>query len=125
VLKNVNKFDDFAAHFSISNLRYAENIKGFDLYDIFRQHLHSLGLGDFFVNKHLPKNRDSHGPASDADGVETVQSSTKLYTQQGKYPSEECSIHKYHSKKYDILEHCSNGQSQQQRNPEFFKRRKR
>jgi hypothetical protein len=88
VLKNVNKFDDFAAHFSISNLRYDEHIKGFDPYDIFRQHLHSLGLDDCFVNKHLPKNRDSHGPASDADEVETVQSCTKLYTQQGKDPSD-------------------------------------
>jgi hypothetical protein len=63
VLKNVNKFDDFTAHFSISNLRYAEHIKGFNPYDIFRQHLHSLGLSNCFVNKHLPKNRDNCGPA--------------------------------------------------------------
>jgi hypothetical protein len=90
VLKNVNKIDDFAAHFSISNLRYAEDIRGFDPYDIFRQHLQTLGLDDCFVNKHLPKNRDSgdNGPASDADDVETVQSCTKLYTQQGKGPSD-------------------------------------
>jgi hypothetical protein len=88
VLKNVNKFDDFATHFSISNPRYAEHIKGFNPYDIFRQHLHSLGLDDCFVNKHLPKNKDSHGPTSDACDVETVQSCTKLYTQQGKDPSD-------------------------------------
>jgi hypothetical protein len=88
VLKNVNKFDDFVAHFSISNLRYAEHIKIFDPYDIFRQHLHSLGLDDCFVNKHLPKNRGSHGPASDTDDIETVQRCTKLYTQQGKDPSD-------------------------------------
>jgi hypothetical protein len=81
VLKNINKFDDFAAHFSTSNLRYDEHIKGFDPYDIFRQHLHSLGLDNCFVNKHLPKNRDSHRPTSDADDVETVQSYTKLYMQ--------------------------------------------
>jgi hypothetical protein len=90
VLKNVNKIDDFAAHFSMSNLRYAEDIRGFDPYDIFRQHLQTLGLDDCFVNKHLPKNRDSsdNGPASDVDDVETVQSCTKLYTQQGKGPSD-------------------------------------
>jgi hypothetical protein len=88
VLKNINKFDDFAAHFSISNLKYAKHIKGFNPYDIFRQNLHSLGLSDCFVNKHLPKNRDSHEPASDAGDVETVQSCTKLYTQQGKDPSD-------------------------------------
>jgi hypothetical protein len=81
MLKNVNKFDDFTTHFIISNLKYAEHIKGFGSYDIFRQHLHSLGLGDCFLNKHLPKNRDSHGPASDVDDVETVQSCTRLYTQ--------------------------------------------
>ena len=83
VLKNVNKIDDFASHFSISNLRYAEDIRGFDPYDIFRQHLQTLGLSDCFVNKHLPKNRDSgdNGPASDTDDIETVKSYTKLYTQ--------------------------------------------
>ena len=77
-MKNVNKIDDFVAHFSISNLRYAEDIRGFEPYDIFRQHLQSLGLDDCFVNKHLPKNRDSHGLASDASDVDTVQSYTKL-----------------------------------------------
>jgi hypothetical protein len=71
VLKNVNKIDDFASHFNISNLIYDEVIKGFDPYDIFRQHLKALGLGECFVNKHLPKNRDSgnNGLASDADEV--------------------------------------------------------
>jgi hypothetical protein len=90
MLKNVNKIDDFATHSSISNLIYAEDIKGFDPYDIFRQHLQTFGLDDCFVNKHLPKNRDSgdNGPASNADEVQTVQSCTKLYTQQGKGPSD-------------------------------------
>jgi hypothetical protein len=88
VLKNVNKIDDFATHFSISNLGYVEDIGGFNPYAICRQHLQSLGLADCFVNKHLPKNRDSDGLASDTDDVETVQSYTKLYMQQGKGPSD-------------------------------------
>lgn len=90
MLKNVNKIDDFAAHYSISNLRYIEIIREFDPYNIFRQHLQTLGLDDCFLNKHLPKSRDSgdNGPASDAGDVDTVQSCTKLYTQQGKGPSE-------------------------------------
>jgi hypothetical protein len=81
VLKNVKKIDDFATHFSISNLKYVEDIRGFNPYDIFREHLQSLGLGDFFVNKHLPKNRDSDGPTSDTSDVETVKSCNKLYMQ--------------------------------------------
>jgi hypothetical protein len=35
VLKNVNKIDKFASHSSISNLEYAEIIRGFDPYNIF------------------------------------------------------------------------------------------
>jgi hypothetical protein len=83
VLKNINKIDDFATHSSISNLTYVEYIRGFDPYDIFRQHLQTLGLNDCFVNKHFPKNRDcgDNGPASDVDEVETVKSCTKLYMQ--------------------------------------------
>jgi hypothetical protein len=82
VLKNVNKIDEFAVHSSISNLRYAEIIRGFDPYNIFRQHLQTLGVYDCFLKKHLPKNRDSgdNTPASDADNVDIVQSCTKLYT---------------------------------------------
>jgi hypothetical protein len=90
VLKNVNKIDDFAAHSCISNLRYVEDIRGFDPYDIFRQNLQTLGLDDCFVNKHLPKNKDNgdNGLASNANEVQIVQSCTKLYTQQGKGPSD-------------------------------------
>jgi hypothetical protein len=90
VLKNINKIYEFATHSSISNLRYAEIIRGFDPYNIFRQHLQTLGLNDCFLNKHLPKNKDSggNGPASDADEVDIVQSCTKLYTQQGKGPND-------------------------------------
>jgi hypothetical protein len=90
VLKNVNKIDDFATHSTISNLRYAEIIRGFDPYNIFRQHLQTLGLDDSLKKKHLSKNRDSvdNGPASNVDDVDTVQSCTKLYMQQGKGPGD-------------------------------------
>jgi hypothetical protein len=83
VLKNVNKIDNFAAHYSILNLRYVEDIKGLKPYDIFRQHLKKLGLNDCFVNKHLPKNRYSgdNGSTFDVDEVQTVQICTKLYMQ--------------------------------------------
>ena len=90
MLKNVNKIDDFLAHSSISNLRYVEIIRGFDPCNIFWQHLQTLGLDNCFLNKHLPKNKDSGGndAASDADDVDIVQSCTKLYMQQGKGPND-------------------------------------
>jgi hypothetical protein len=90
VLKNVKKIYDYVAHSSISNLRYDEDIKGFEPHDIFREHLQTLGLDDCFVNKHLPKNRDSGDNirSFDVDEVQTVKIRTKLYTQQGKCPSD-------------------------------------
>jgi len=73
-LKNFNKIDNFVAHSSILNLRYAEYIKGFNPYDILRQHLQTLGLGDYFVNKHLPQNKYSgdNSWTFDVDQVQTV-----------------------------------------------------
>jgi hypothetical protein len=90
VLKNVNKIDEFAAHSSNFNLRYAESIRGFDPDNIFRQHLQTLGLDDCFFKKHLSENRDTGGnaPASDADDLDTLQRNTKLYRQQGKGPGD-------------------------------------
>jgi hypothetical protein len=82
VLKNINKIDDFAAHSSNFNLRYAESIRGFDPDNIFRQRLQTLGLDDCFFKKHMSENRDigDNAPASDVDDLDTLQSSTKLYT---------------------------------------------
>ena len=90
MLKNVDKIDDFEAHSSIPNLRYAEIIRGFDPYNIFWQHLQTLGLDDCFFKKQLPENRDigDNAPASDVDDLDTVQSYTKLYTQQVKGPDD-------------------------------------
>jgi hypothetical protein len=83
VLKNVKNIDEFAVHYSIYNLRYDEIIRGFDPYNIFRQHLQTLGVDNCFLKKHLLENRDSGGnaPASDVGDVDTVQSCTKLYMQ--------------------------------------------
>jgi hypothetical protein len=90
MLKNVNKIDEFTMHSSISNMEYDEIIRGFDPNNIFRQHLQTLDLGNCFFKKHLLENIDSgnNTPASDVDDLETVQSYTKLYTQQGKGPSD-------------------------------------
>ena len=75
MLKNVKKIDEFAAHSTISNLRYDEIIRGFDPHNMFRQHLQTLGIDDCFLKKHLPKNKDSgdNSPASDAGDVDSAK----------------------------------------------------
>ena len=83
MLKNVNKIDDFTAHSSISNLIYDEIIRGFNPYNIFGQHLQTLGLDDCFFKKHLPKNKETGGnaPAYDVSDLDTMKRCTKLCTQ--------------------------------------------
>jgi len=90
MLSNVNKIDEFAAHSSNLNLRYAESLRGFDPNKIFLQHLQTLGFGNCFFKKHLTENRDTgdNAPASDVSDLDTLQSTTKLYRKQGKGPDE-------------------------------------
>jgi hypothetical protein len=90
VLKNVNKIDEFTVHSSNFNLIYVESLRGFDPDNIFQKHLQTLGLNDCFFKKHLSENRDTGGNAlaSDADDLDTLQSSTKLHRKQGKVPGD-------------------------------------
>ena len=80
VLKNVNKIDEFAAHSSNFNLRYAEILRGFDPNKCFLQHLQTLGFNNSFFKKHLTKNRDTddNAPISDVDDLETLQRTIEL-----------------------------------------------
>jgi hypothetical protein len=86
VLRNVKKIDEFTTHSSNLNLRYAENLRGFDPNIFFLQHLQTLGFGNLFFKKHLTENKDTgdNAPASDA----REQSTTELYNEQGKGISE-------------------------------------
>jgi hypothetical protein len=59
VLRNVNKIDEFTAHFSNLNLRYDESLRGFDPNNFFLQHLQTLGFDNYFFKKHLTENRDT------------------------------------------------------------------
>jgi hypothetical protein len=91
VLRNVNKIDEFAAHFNNLNLRYVEILRGFDPNkNFFLEHLQTLGFDNSFFKKHLTENRDTddNTPASDVDDLDTLQSTTELYKQQGKGPGE-------------------------------------
>jgi hypothetical protein len=66
VCRNINKIDEFAAHFKKLNLTYAERLKGFDPNGIFREHLLAVGFNNSFIHRHLTEDRDSvdNNPAS-------------------------------------------------------------
>jgi hypothetical protein len=59
VLRNVNKIDEFAAHFNNLNLIYVERLRGFDPNGIFLEHLLVVGLNNSFFQRHLSENRDT------------------------------------------------------------------
>jgi hypothetical protein len=90
VLWNIKKIDEFAAHFNNLNLRYVERIRGFDPNGFFLKHLLAVGLDNYFFQRHLSENidTDDNTPASDVDDLDTLQSTTELYKQQGKGPVE-------------------------------------
>jgi hypothetical protein len=90
VLRNINKIDEFTAHFNNLNLRYVEILRWFDPNKLFLEHLLTLGLDNSFFQKHLSENKDTgdNALASDADDLDTLQSTTELYKQQGKGPCE-------------------------------------
>jgi hypothetical protein len=90
VFKNINKIDEFAGHFNNLNLRYAERLRGFDPNGIFLEHLLAVGFSSSFIHTHLNEDRDDddNTPISDDGDVETLQSTTELYKQQGKGSSE-------------------------------------
>jgi hypothetical protein len=88
VLRNVNKINEFAAHFNNLNLIYAESLRWFNPNNFFLEHLLTIVLDNSFFKKHLSENRDTgdNAPASDADDLDTLQSTTELYKQHRKGP---------------------------------------
>jgi hypothetical protein len=91
VVRNINKNDEFTAHFNNMNLRYAEKLRGFDRKNFFLEHLLTVGLDNYFFQKHLGENRDTcdNTLSSDVDDLDTLQSTTELYKQQSKGPDEQ------------------------------------
>jgi hypothetical protein len=90
VLRNVNKIDEFVAHFNNLNLIYVESLRGFDPNNFFLEHLLTLGLDNSFFKKHLSENKNTgdNTPASDVRNLDTLQSLTKLYKKHGKRPGD-------------------------------------
>ena len=57
--RNINKIDEFVAHFKKLNLTYAERLKGFNPNGIFGEHLLGVGFNTSFIHRHLTQDRDS------------------------------------------------------------------
>jgi hypothetical protein len=90
VCRNINKIDEFAAHFKKLNLTYIERIKVFDPNDIFGEHLLGVGFNTSFIHRHFTQDRDNvnNNLSSAHCNVETLQSAIELYRQHGKVSGE-------------------------------------
>jgi hypothetical protein len=86
VFRNVNKIDEFAGHFKNLNLRYVERLRGFDPNGIFLEHLLAVGFSSSFIHTRLTKTETMTTTLLllTIGDVETLQSTTELYKQQGK-----------------------------------------
>jgi hypothetical protein len=86
----MNKIDEFAKHFHISNLKYAERIKGFDLNEIFLEHMLKLGFRNSFIRTVIGEEEDNHlsNPTHTVGDLEMVLNTNELYKQKGKGPNE-------------------------------------
>jgi hypothetical protein len=91
VLRNINKVDEFAAHYNNLNLRYAEKLRGFDPNNFLLEHLLTVGLNIFFFQKYLRENKDTCNNTHDSDvgDLDTLPITTKLYKKWGKGPDDQ------------------------------------
>jgi hypothetical protein len=85
-LKNINKIDEFANHFNNVNMKYAENIKGFDPNKIFVEHMLSVGFNNLFIHTILNEEEDNNQGThvQNVDNLETILSTNGFYKQKGK-----------------------------------------
>jgi hypothetical protein len=90
IFKNTNKFDEFVNHFHNVNLKYVENINGFDPNKIFMEHMLSVGFNNSFIHIILSEEEENNlgAPSHNVGDLETVLSTNEFYTQKGKGPSE-------------------------------------
>jgi hypothetical protein len=88
VCRNINKIDEFSAHFKKLNLTYAERLKVFDPNGIFLEHLLGVCFNTSFIHTHLTQDRNSveNNPTSADCDAERLQSATELLKQHGKVP---------------------------------------
>jgi hypothetical protein len=90
IFKNINKIDEFVNHFHNVNLKYDENIKGFDPNSIFVEHMMVVGFKNSFIYTVLSEEEDNYlGAPTHNDGdLEMILSTNEFYKKKGKGPSE-------------------------------------
>jgi hypothetical protein len=90
VFVNMIKIDEFTNHFHNLNLKYVENIRGFDPNGIFVEHMLTMGFSSSFIHTVLGEEEDNNlgNPTNIAGDLETVLSTNELYKHRGKGPSE-------------------------------------
>jgi hypothetical protein len=85
----MNKIDEFENYFHNLNLKYVENIRGFDPNEIFVEHILTIGFSNLFIHTVLVEEEYNHqGNLTHIAGdLETMLSTNELYKQIGKGPS--------------------------------------
>jgi hypothetical protein len=81
VFKSMKKIVKFENYFQISNLKYAENIKGFDPNGIFVEHMLIVGSTNSFIHTVLGEEEDNQlgNPTHTTSDLETILSTNELY----------------------------------------------
>jgi hypothetical protein len=95
LLREIPKIDEYASYFNQFNLKFAEEIKGFDPNNLFYNHMVAVGLSPTMINTLIfgEEEGDSHDPLvqgvnKDFGDIETIVSTTEGHKQRGK-PSNE------------------------------------
>jgi hypothetical protein len=89
----MNNIDEFVGHFHNLNLKYVENVKGFDPSGIFVEHLLVVGFNNSFINTILNEegNNASRTLTRDTNDLETILNTNESYKKRGKCPGEKSS----------------------------------
>jgi hypothetical protein len=98
MLRGIAKIDEFASYLDQYNLRFAEEIKGFDPNHLFYNHMISIGISPALANTLIfgEEEGDIHDPPSQGiekkyGDIETIVSTTEHYKQRGKPSGERSS----------------------------------
>jgi hypothetical protein len=93
IFRNIKKIDEFVNHFQNVNMKYVENIKGFDPNKIFMEHMLLVGFSNSCIHTILSEEEENNlGAPTHNDGdLETVLSTNQFYNQKGNGPSEKSS----------------------------------
>jgi hypothetical protein len=95
LLRSISKIDEFAVQLDQYNLKFAEEIKGFDPNHIFIDHMTSVGFSNSLANTFLfgEEEGDSQDPPTPIverkkEDIETIVSTTDQHKQRGRVENE-------------------------------------